>query len=151
MLPFFSLIQICSRAQHREYAAFKKRHLHGALSRNSVDHTARRFGSGAWTRTKILGSKGPCATNCTTPEPKPKNYNELLAAALFFAAKSARRDCRSAIDLLRLNANPGEVSEWLKEHAWKACVGEILPWVQIPPSPPLLCFQWVRVLPKTLP
>ena len=25
-------------------------------------------GSGAWTRTKILGSKGPCATNCTTPE-----------------------------------------------------------------------------------
>src|SRR6266568_2090505 len=27
-----------------------------------------RSGSGAWTRTKILGSKGPCATNCTTPE-----------------------------------------------------------------------------------
>ena len=27
-----------------------------------------RNGSGAWTRTKILGSKGPCATNCTTPE-----------------------------------------------------------------------------------
>src|SRR5262249_15763389 len=23
-----------------------------------------------------------------------------------------------------------------KEHAWKACVGEILPWVRIPPSPP---------------
>jgi hypothetical protein len=36
----------------------------------------------------------------------------------------------------------GEVSEWLKEHAWKACVGEILPWVRIPPSPPYLdgCF-----------
>src|ERR1041385_1189254 len=31
----------------------------------------------------------------------------------------------------------GEVSEWLKEHAWKACVGETLPWVRIPPSPPL--------------
>ena len=29
----------------------------------------------------------------------------------------------------------GEVSEWLKVHAWKACVGESLPWVQIPPSP----------------
>jgi hypothetical protein len=28
------------------------------------------------------------------------------------------------------------VSEWLKEHAWKACVGETLPWVRIPPSPP---------------
>jgi hypothetical protein len=30
----------------------------------------------------------------------------------------------------------GEVSERFKEHAWKACVGEILPWVRIPPSPP---------------
>ncbi len=29
----------------------------------------------------------------------------------------------------------GEVSEWLKVHAWKACVDENLPWVQIPPSP----------------
>src|SRR5208282_5504780 len=45
----------------------------------------------------------------------------------------------------------GEVSEWLKEHAWKACVGETQPWVRIPPSPPLLCFQWVRFLPKTFP
>jgi hypothetical protein len=30
----------------------------------------------------------------------------------------------------------GEVSEWFKEHAWKACVGETQPWVRIPPSPP---------------
>ena len=30
----------------------------------------------------------------------------------------------------------GEVSEWLKEHAWKACVGATLPRVRIPPSPP---------------
>ena len=30
----------------------------------------------------------------------------------------------------------GEVSEWPKEHAWKACVGGTLPWVRIPPSPP---------------
>src|SRR6185295_20270762 len=36
----------------------------------------------------------------------------------------------------RFFLNPGEVSEWLKEHAWKACVGETLPWVRIPPSPP---------------
>jgi hypothetical protein len=34
----------------------------------------------------------------------------------------------------------GEVSERFKEHAWKACVGEILPWVQIPPSPPVFSF-----------
>jgi hypothetical protein len=39
--------------------------------------------------------------------------------------------------LLRLICS-GEVSERFKEHAWKACVGEILPWVRIPPSPPYL-------------
>ena len=30
----------------------------------------------------------------------------------------------------------GEVSEWLKEHAWKACIGETLSRVRIPLSPP---------------
>ena len=30
----------------------------------------------------------------------------------------------------------GEVSEWLKEHAWKACSRAIVTWVRIPPSPP---------------
>ena len=35
----------------------------------------------------------------------------------------------------------GEVSERFKEHAWKACVGETQPWVQIPPSPPYLHFR----------
>src|SRR5579859_399073 len=30
------------------------------------------------------------------------------------------------------------MSEWFKEHAWKACVGETLPWVRIPLSPPAL-------------
>src|SRR5262245_39823136 len=28
------------------------------------------------------------------------------------------------------------MSEWFKEHAWKACVGETLPRVRIPLSPP---------------
>ena len=32
----------------------------------------------------------------------------------------------------------GEVSEWLKVHAWKACVGASLPGVRISPSPPFL-------------
>ena len=41
----------------------------------------------------------------------------------------------------------GEVSEWLKEHAWKACSREIVTWVRIPPSPPtyLFHFQLVRI------
>ena len=32
------------------------------------------------------------------------------------------------------------MSEWLKEHAWKACVGETLPRVRIPLSPPINLF-----------
>ncbi len=32
----------------------------------------------------------------------------------------------------------GEVAEWLKAHAWKACKGVILSWVRIPFSPPYL-------------
>ena len=29
------------------------------------------------------------------------------------------------------------MAEWLKAHAWKACIGETLSWVRIPFSPPL--------------
>ena len=32
----------------------------------------------------------------------------------------------------------GEMAEWLKAHAWKACLGETLTWVRIPLSPPAL-------------
>src|SRR5438132_5325115 len=31
----------------------------------------------------------------------------------------------------------GEMAEWLKAHAWKACIGETLSRVRIPLSPPL--------------
>ena len=31
----------------------------------------------------------------------------------------------------------GDLSEWLKEHAWKACIGETLSRVRIPQSPQL--------------
>ena len=33
----------------------------------------------------------------------------------------------------------GELSEWLKEHAWKACIRVTVSRVQIPHSPPLFC------------
>ena len=40
----------------------------------------------------------------------------------------------------------GEMSEWLKEHAWKACVGVILlPWVRIPLSPPLAFCKSLKI------
>ena len=45
------------------------------------------------------------------------------------ASLLARASCRLPV----LN---GEVSEWLKEHAWRACVGETPPRVRIPASPP---------------
>ena len=44
---------------------------HGRKSHNGsvgIRPEWKKTGSGAWTRTRILGSKGPCATNCTTPE-----------------------------------------------------------------------------------
>ena len=36
-----------------------------------------------------------------------------------------------------VNFIKGEMAEWLKAHAWKACKGAILSWVRIPFSPPL--------------
>ncbi len=38
------------------------------------------------------------------------------------------------------------MSEWLKEHAWKACVGEILPRVRIPLSPPVSASRFSSVI-----
>ena len=36
----------------------------------------------------------------------------------------------------RQHDSQGEMAEWLKAHAWKACLGETLTWVRIPLSPP---------------
>src|SRR4051794_23337135 len=33
------------------------------------------------------------------------------------------------------------MAEWLKAHAWKACVRETVPWVRIPLSPPCRDFD----------
>src|SRR5580698_6634962 len=38
--------------------------------------------------------------------------------------------------VLALSDFAGEMAEWLKAHAWKACLGETLTWVRIPLSPP---------------
>jgi hypothetical protein len=34
------------------------------------------------------------------------------------------------------------MAEWLKAHAWKACVRETVPWVRIPLSPPVKEFSY---------
>ena len=61
----------------------------------------------------------------TTGHAESDMHEGWFCATLFQAARKS----------LILN---GEMSEWLKEHAWKACVGETLPWVRIPLSPPSL-------------
>src|ERR1700757_945108 len=52
--------------------------------------------------------------------------------------------CRSRAS--GLHQGCGEMAEWLKAHAWKACIGETLSRVRIPVSPPVTgseldCFQ----------
>ena len=42
-----------------------------------------------------------------------------------------------ATKYLSIFKHSGELSERLKEHAWKACVRETVPRVRIPNSPPL--------------
>ena len=37
---------------------------------------------------------------------------------------------------VRIN-RAGEMAEWLKAHAWKACLLERVTWVRIPLSPPV--------------
>jgi hypothetical protein len=37
------------------------------------------------------------------------------------------------------------MAEWLKAHAWKACVRETVPWVRIPLSPPPKTFMTLRL------
>ncbi len=44
---------------------------------------------------------------------------------------------------------PGEMAEWLKAHAWKACVRETVPWVRIPLSPPSQRFLVCRLQPSS--
>src|ERR1700684_3921985 len=44
------------------------------------------------------------------------------------------RDILNFAHLERISS--GEMAEWLKAHAWKACIGETLSRVRIPLSPP---------------
>src|SRR5665213_3006846 len=60
------------------------------------------------------------------------------------SAADFTRACRGGRDAYSVRLPPrrgfpprdGEVAEWLKAHAWKACLGETLTRVRIPLSPP---------------
>ena len=41
-------------------------------------------------------------------------------------------------NLFNIKIEFGEMAEWFKAHAWKACLGETLSWVRIPLSPPFI-------------
>src|SRR5260370_31047127 len=65
------------------------------------------------------------------------NGIDLAHPRIWWCGRGAvRRQAVSAKLIKSFTTKHGEVSERFKEHAWKACVGEILPWVRIPPSPP---------------
>src|SRR5579863_8311195 len=58
-----------------------------------------------------------------------KNYSEGKGGCCIFAPPATGLGCGSA------RYRSGEVSEWLKEHAWKVCILERVSRVRIPPSP----------------
>jgi hypothetical protein len=43
----------------------------------------------------------------------------------------------------------GGMAEWLKAHAWKACIRETVSWVRIPLPPPEIGFAAVRCRPRS--
>jgi hypothetical protein len=44
----------------------------------------------------------------------------------------------------------GEMAEWLKAHAWKACLLERVTWVRVPLSPPNYSKKGVTRIPSPL-
>src|ERR1017187_10770883 len=57
----------------------------------------------------------------------------------------AGRPCTVRIKIIAHGA--GEMAEWLKAHAWKACLLERVTWVRIPLSPPVFLrrFSYYRL------
>jgi hypothetical protein len=59
----------------------------------------------------------------------------------FGVSSGAEFDFTGPRDRSSDKSSAGEMAEWLKAHAWKACIRETVSWVRIPLSPP--CFQWL--------
>ena len=67
---------------------------------------------------------------------KWRNYPLYSIACGNSAVRAPRSLAKSALPLQERAS--GEMAEWLKAHAWKACVRETVPWVRIPLSPPAI-------------
>ncbi len=115
--------------------------LHGVCHSRALRHVRRRDGQRPRGPACVRGAGSEGRLLRVDREPRPRaetespNHSmlrrpgggELSIIALVLPASTVERAFR-----LR-----GEVTEWSKVHAWKACVGATLPWVRIPPSPPL--------------
>ena len=86
-----------------------------------------------------------CArANLSPARDRPKTshqFNGLDNSAALRLAALAKRPAP------RHERAPGEMAEWLKAHAWKACVRETVPWVRIPLSPPEHRFKAFHLIP----
>src|SRR5262245_27846585 len=61
---------------------------------------------------------------------------EMLNGAGWTGATPARTGLRSAAGPYISRAGRGGMAEWLKAHAWKACIRATVSWVRIPLPPP---------------
>jgi hypothetical protein len=76
------------------------------------------------------------------PGTPSKRFHARISAA--YGRRKAPRWCALArgdrvpgyVKFRKSDHTQGEMAEWLKAHAWKACLGETLTWVRIPLSPP---------------
>lgn len=77
---------------------------------------------------------------CATPElrkfyPRPSENCQIPVDPTEFIGIYRGRS--NGLFHTRSNRLYGQVAEWFKAHAWNACVRESVPWVRIPPCPPL--------------
>lgn len=76
-------------------------------------------------------------------------FSAILTSSKIFLFKSIV-SCLAEYKIFAIIARLGEVSEWLKEHAWKVCIRFRVSRVRIPLSPPNSIFTVVHRSSKSL-
>jgi hypothetical protein len=77
----------------------------------------------------------PCQTDCGDYSAAPPCRSDSVASSGKWPTFHARRRAPGGACGVRARRYGG-VAEWLKAHAWKACLRETVTWVRIPPPPP---------------
>src|ERR1700692_2121012 len=68
----------------------------------------------------------------------PRDFGRARRAGVAGSGGVVGKSRRALIESSHTSRGAGEMAEWLKAHAWKACLGETLTWVRIPLSPPCI-------------